>query len=239
MVRFPYNGEIQKDYYISQYYESNPINGATGQHFYSQHHGGWDIVPLDRGNFWPAPIFPVLAGQTLSASTTDKDRGLGIMVRTPIDRGFISYWKKLGLIPNDYDGEVWLDHLYWHCLVITDLDGYVDQETPIGTTGNSGYVYAGGLLVPSEQKNIPPYPGGHLHFEYCLRSPNQVFNLDKDSKGRLNPEQLFAYKSMPQFKTQNYKGELRIVLQADEPETWQALCKVYNVDPVNINEVIN
>jgi hypothetical protein len=36
---------------------------------------------------------------------------------------------------------------------------------------------------------------------------------------------------MPQFKTQNYKGELRIVLQADDETTWQALCKVYGLDP--------
>jgi hypothetical protein len=36
---------------------------------------------------------------------------------------------------------------------------------------------------------------------------------------------------MPQFKTQNYKGELRIVLQADDDTTWQALCKVYGLDP--------
>jgi len=37
--------------------------------------------------------------------------------------------------------------------------------------------------------------------------------------------------NMAQFKTQSYKGELRIVLQADTPTTWQALCKVYGIDP--------
>lgn len=42
-----------------------------------------------------------------------------------------------------------------------------------------------------------------------------------------------------QFKTQNYKGELRIVLQADSMETWEALCKVYGLDPKKIDEVIN
>jgi hypothetical protein len=41
-----------------------------------------------------------------------------------------------------------------------------------------------------------------------------------------------------QFKTQNYKGELRIVLQADSEQTWEALCKVYGVDPKTINEII-
>lgn len=46
-------------------------------------------------------------------------------------------------------------------------------------------------------------------------------------------------KNMGQFKTQNYKGELRIVLQADSEQTWEALCKVYAVDPKVINEIIN
>jgi len=42
-----------------------------------------------------------------------------------------------------------------------------------------------------------------------------------------------------QFKTQNYKGELRIILQADSEPTWEALCKVYGVDPKKIDEIIN
>lgn len=46
-------------------------------------------------------------------------------------------------------------------------------------------------------------------------------------------------KNMPQFKTQNYHGELRIVLQADSEQTWEALCKVYSVDPKQIDETIN
>ena len=44
---------------------------------------------------------------------------------------------------------------------------------------------------------------------------------------------------MSQFKTQNYKGELRIVLEADSEQTWEALCKVYGVDPKTINEIID
>lgn len=242
-IRFPYPGEAQINYYISQGYDSNPINPQTGQHFYAQHHGGWDIVPLTHagGNFWPAPIYPVLDGTTLSASTTDIDRGLGIKVRTVIDQDLINYFKKLDLIPNDYSGEVWLDHLYWHMLKVTDLDNHVDENTQVGLTGNSGNVFAGGLPVPDNQKNVPPYPGAHLHLEFYLRSPNQVFNTDKDSMGRIDPQILFNYKGQNmQFKTQEYKGELRIVLQADSPETWKALCKVYGIDPVqDIDEVIN
>lgn len=196
-IRFPYPGNINEDYFISQPYESNPsyLDNGTKRYYYTQHHGGYDIVPLKGmgGNFWPAPIYPVLPGKTLSTSTTDKDRGLGIKVRTILDADLTTYFKAKNCIPRDYTGEVWLDHLYWHCLQITDLDGEVDQKTQIGLTGNSGNVFAGGLPVAVEYKNKSPYPGGHLHFEYLLRSPNQVFNLDKDSIGRLDPEILFAY----------------------------------------------
>jgi len=45
--------------------------------------------------------------------------------------------------------------------------------------------------------------------------------------------------NMPQFKTQSYKGELRVVLEADNETTWQALCKVYGLDPAKLDEVIN
>lgn len=50
---------------------------------------------------------------------------------------------------------------------------------------------------------------------------------------------VLTVKPMGQFKTQNYKGELRLVLQADSEATWEALCKVYGVDPKKITEVIN
>lgn len=45
--------------------------------------------------------------------------------------------------------------------------------------------------------------------------------------------------TMNQFKTQNYKGELRVVLQASSPTEWEALCKIYGLDPKNVQEVVN
>jgi len=45
-------------------------------------------------------------------------------------------------------------------------------------------------------------------------------------------------KPMSQFKTQNYKGELRIVLQASNETEWLALCKVYGANPSEIDEEI-
>lgn len=203
-IKFPYPGTIQKDYYDSQLYDSNPINPATGKGFYTQHHGGWDIVPLKNGNFWPAPIFPVLSGKLLSASTVDKNRGLGLKVRTVISGESVAYFRAKGLIPQNYNGEVWLEHMYWHFLQVTDVDGMVDQHTQLGLTGNSGYVFAGGIMVPDSQKNVPPYPGAHLHFECVLRSPTTIFNLDKDNIGRFNPEILFAYQG--EFDMSNTPG---------------------------------
>jgi len=239
-TRFPYPGEMQKDYYISQYYNSNPINGATGQPYYSQHHGGWDIVPLKNGNFWPAPIYPVLDGRTLGVSTSDIDRGLGIKVRTTLDSAFIAYFKSKGYIPASYQGQVFLDHLYWHMLQVTDLDTQVNENVQVGLTGNSGYVFSGGLPVPDSEKNKPPYPGGHCHFEYYLTDGQTPFNLDKDAIGRLPPEILFAYKGqyMGELKTQNKGGELRIVIPAESPTDWVSICKKFGLDPSIINETI-
>lgn len=43
---------------------------------------------------------------------------------------------------------------------------------------------------------------------------------------------------MNQFKTQNYKGELRIVLQASSIPEWDSLCKIYGVDPTHFDETV-
>lgn len=242
-LRFPYPGVVQEDFSITQGYDSNPKNPATGGYFYAQHHGGMDIVPLQGkyGNFWNAPIYPVLDGKTLSASTVDKDRGLGIKVRSVLEPDLIAYFRRLGCIPADYHGEVWMDHLYWHMLKVVDLDGWVDELHPVGLTGNSGYVFAGGLPVPSSEKNVPPYPGGHLHFEYALRSPTQIFNLNKDAIGRLPPDLLFAFTGqfMPQIKTQAKGPSRRIILEAADLAEWAVLCKVYGFDPNHVDETVN
>jgi murein DD-endopeptidase MepM/ murein hydrolase activator NlpD len=243
-IRFPYPGIEHLDWFITQGYDSNPINGLTGQPFYNKHHGGLDVIPITGkyGNSWNAPIYPILDGTTLSVSTTDISRGLGIKVRTVLDIPLKAYFKNLGLIPVGYEGEVWLDHLYWHMYKVTDLDSQVDEKTPVGLTGNSGNVFSGGLPVPDSEKNKPPnWPGLHLHFEYYLRSPDKVFNLDRDEIGRLRPEYLWGYKEipMPQFKTQIYKGEKRVVLQVSTPQQWTELCKVFGLNPDALDENIN
>lgn len=232
-----------KDWYTSQGYYSNPINPATGTGYYATHHGGEDDVPLKNLNFWPAPIYPVAAGKTLTISNTDRDRGKGIRVRSECDQHFIDYAKSKGILPKWYSGEVWMDTLYWHMLEVTDLDMNVTLDTPLGTTGNTGYVFAGGREVPDSQKGVPPYPGAHCHFEWLLRSPVEIFNLNKDSFGRLDPEILWAYQPqkeiMPQIKTQKKGAELRLVLQCSTMNEYQALCKILGKDPAIVEETVN
>ena len=189
--RFPYLGV----YYQSQGYSDNAFNYPNGKH------GGLDIVPLltQGGNHWLAPIYPILSGTTLSVSNTDVDRGKGIKVRTTLDSGFITYLKVKGLIPNNHSGNVHLEHLYWHCHQVTDLDGQITQDTPVGLTGNTGNVWAGGQPVPSNQKGVPNYPGLHLHFECVLKSDNQTFNLDRDYLGRIDPQIILEYRDMNNY----------------------------------------
>lgn len=49
---------------------------------------------------------------------------------------------------------------------------------------------------------------------------------------------VLTIKNMPQFKTQNKNGELRIILQAGTMEEWAMLCKVYGIDPKVISEYV-
>lgn len=234
--RFPYPGE----YFQAQGYDDN----LQAAHYPSGHHGALDLVPLDHagGNHWPAPIFPILGGETLSVSNSDVDRGKGIKVRTLLSASFVAYLKTKSVVPQSYTGSVYLDTLYWHCLMVTDLDGTIDQNTPVAITGNTGNVFAGGLPVPSYQKGKPNYPGLHLHLETILNDSSfQPFNLSMDYIGRIPPDVILAYEgdSMGQFKTQKKGNELRIVLQADTIENWKELCKVYGVDPGHIDETVS
>lgn len=80
--------------------------------------------------------------------------------------------------------------------------------------------------------------GFHLHDnEKCVIARSSWDGTDHHirenyftSGNTFNPWTLIP-RTMSQFKTQNYKGELRIVLQASTPEQWAALCAVYGIDP--------
>jgi hypothetical protein len=227
--QFPIKGR----YRITQGYYDNANNYPEGKH------SALDIVPYDeRWTIYPADILPIFNGSEIFITDTDPVRGKGVRTRTVVDKKFAEYLTRNNLLPKDIKGTVYLDILYWHCLEVTDKDGTVSQETPIAKVGNTGNVWSQGVPVPDNMKGKPPYPGLHLHLESVLRTENTIFNLDKDPRGRFNPLIIFNYKPM-QFKTQNYKGELRIVLQTSTPEQWEALCAVYGVSPETIDETIS
>ena len=183
--QFPFKGA----YTITQNYDDNFNNYAEG------HHGAIDIVPFDSsGRPYPADIYPMFAGKTLNVSNTDPARGKGIRVRSEADSGLVAYLKANKLVPDNYTGKVYIDCLYWHCLEVTDLDGTIDQNTPVAKAGNTGNVYHNGKPVPDSQKGVPPYPGLHLHLDTIVGSPSGPFNLDKDPRGRINPHFILNYK---------------------------------------------
>lgn len=187
-------------YYINQGYNDNQVNYPSGRH------GGIDIQPYtDQGNIYPADIYPVFSGKTMTAENTDKDRGKGIRVRTELWDDFSAYLIKNNLTPGKY-----IEFLYWHCLEVTDLDGHIDQATPIGKAGNTGDVWssqfpgANGLQpVPSRYKGVTPYYGLHLHLECRLVDENGgILNLNKDIYGRIDPLLIINY---PIKMTMGYK----------------------------------
>lgn len=67
------------------------------------------------------------------------------------------------------------------------------------------------------------------YFDSELGGPVKIINgfIDWQFSIQLTPKKV---NHKMQFKTQNYKGELRIVLEADDIQTWDALCKVYGID---------
>ena len=119
---------------------------------------------------------------------------------------FISYLKSKNVVPQGYNGKIVIDELHWHCLEVTDLDGKIDQNIPVARAGNTGDVWSQGSPVPDHQKGNPPYPGLHEHLETAIRDENlQLFNIDKDKWGRIDPFIILNYIPMDSFKSQTKK----------------------------------
>lgn len=189
-----FNFPFQCPYDISQGYNDDAndmYNGPLDGH----HHGALDIVPLQNGAPWPAPIYPIQNGSEISIQDTDPVYGKGVRERILLDADTIAYFQGKGVIPNTLPvGQVvCLDVLYWHMLDVTDQDGSLEEGTPLGHAGNTGAVYHLGTAVPDNQKGVPPYLGLHLHLETSFGTTQGVkFNLDKDPQGRVDPEFVFA-----------------------------------------------
>ena len=89
----------------------------------------------------------------------------------------------------------------------------VKQGDEIGRIGSTGYS-----------------TGPHVHIGLRQYKNGQLLNEANGYHGWIDPMPYFKGVNMGQFKTQNYKGELRIVLETATPEEWAALCSVYGVD---------
>lgn len=175
-------------YNLTQGYAQNANNYSEG------HHGGLDMVPRDQSDTpYPADIYPIFNGSTISIQDTDPIRGKGLKEKVICDAPFVKYLKTKNVVPQDYTGEVRLEILYWHVLDVLDHDGTLTQDTPIARCGNTGRVYSQGQPVPDSEKGKPPYRGLHLHLETVLKG-NKTFNLDKDIRGRIDPFIILNYK---------------------------------------------
>lgn len=158
------------------------------------------------------------------------------------------YGNHIAIMSPEINGEVLvsiLGHLTEKKLVI--LGQSVKIGDKVGEMGNSGYVVTNG--IPKYGQSDLTKGGVHVHWTtrwYQRTNTGSVLNtflgksyllLNRNNGfgGAFDP---FEVLKMPQFKTQNYKGELRIVLQANNMETWEAICKVYGLDPKKIDEII-
>lgn len=184
------------NYTFVQGYYDNMIGYAEG------HHGAIDLVPRNAQDLpYPAEIYPIFDGSTISTSETSVTLGKGIKEKVICDLDFIRYLKAKGLVPSAYNGSVSLEILYWHILQVLDHDGTLTQNTPIAITGNTGNVYHDGKPVPNDQKGVYPYLGLHLHLEVVIKGGTTIFNKDKDSRGRVDPVVILSYEGQSMNET--------------------------------------
>jgi hypothetical protein len=204
------------------------------------HHGALDIVPLDEktGQPYPADIFPTVDAHTVGVQNTSTQYGKGLLADGLLDQSFVDYLKGKGVVPKSYECKVNLRCLYWHCLEVTDLDGSIDQNTPLAKAGNTGNVWHNGKPVPNSQKGVPPYPGLHLHFECILMGPDEAhtFNRDKDPSGRIDPLIILSYKgqTMDNIKIVKNGSTVGLLIEAHTIDELKALGGAFN-HPVNVN----
>ena len=136
----PYKSANRGD--VSQVFMNKSNAYASG------YHDGTDWCS-SYGTFLVAPedvlIERLYYGEFLDQSTEGLRRGHGLVMKSLET-------------PNVY-------HLYWHCLPIfpVKVGDVVNRGKVVGQMGNTGYVMRGGVVVPLELRNIPPYQGTHLH----------------------------------------------------------------------------
>ncbi len=228
--KFPFKANFE----IIQGYNDN----FAGANYPGGRHGALDIVPTENGVVYPALIYPVFNGSTISIQNTSPTFGEGIRENVFCDADLITYLKSKNLVPQTYTGVVNLEILYWHILQALDFDGTLTQDTPIAKAGNTGNVFHNGQPVPDNMKGVPPYPGLHLHLEMTIKGGTSLFNKDKDIYGRIDPQIILAYKGKSMGlvkKTLNNKGAIGIEILSDGTNTdadFAALNKIFGVNLV-------
>lgn len=140
MICKPYKNAKQSDI-------SNPF-GANPQWYNGIPHNGCDWVSFN-GTPLVAPE-DCIVDNIITDAVINTDLG-------PLMRGY-------GIILNNRRGKF---HLFWHCQPVfpVGLGQSVKQGEIVAFMGNSGFVMTGGVVVPIELRNKPPYQGTHLHQE--------------------------------------------------------------------------
>ncbi len=233
-MRFPTTGKNLR------YPTGNVIQGFGENHdlYYNESHGilkghpGIDIVP-DVG--YGQPLYAIADGVV----------GAAVFQNT-------GYGHEIAVVSNYFRDEWQLVYFFAHMTEqqIVTVGQQVKEGDILGYMGNSGFVISGGS--PYWGESNPDHKGTHLHLktwwvkEVPIGAPSNTSYLGKNYlikdfgnglDSSFDPETL--YKPMTQISTQNYKGELRILLKASTPEQWAALCAVYGIDPVaQVDETI-
>jgi len=184
--------------------------GNKSSKYSSGYHEGTDFLPLnDQGKPFPAEIYPIFDGSHIFYNDESKIFGKGVKELVELDQELIDYLKKYDVVPENHQGRVQLEILYWHMLKVLDKDGVISKDTPIGLAGNTGYVFSGGVEVPNEQKGVPPYPGLHTHIEALARSGNTIF-------GKFDVEILLNYKKGITMHLAKDNGTVYLVAGVDQ-----------------------
>ncbi len=143
---------------ISQHFRVNrqpyQPKGHKGVDWVSKY-GTWLSAPCD------VLITNIIEGTNIVQSLEPLKRGYGIVMQQIAN-------------PTIY-------YIYWHCLPVfsVKIGDIVKQGEIVAQMGNSGFVMRGGVIVPLEDRNTPPYPGTHLHQE--------KFKLIDGEREYLNP----------------------------------------------------
>ena len=147
-----------KPYYNAQKGHIGQLFGVNPTSYQPNGHTGLDIgISSSYGTFLVAPekvrIKQVIDQETFAVKFLENlSKGFGVLMTSVRDSN--------------------VDYLYWHCLpnIPVKVGDIVEQGEVIAQMGNSGFVIQGGVIIPIEHRNNPPYAGTHLHMEVRVKN---------------------------------------------------------------------